>query len=317
MAFQISDALEEDLKLFQISDDISGIQVQILPGSGAQLHSFSIPSDNGRLQVVDSYKSLADLKKMQPQFHKGSKLSPFVCRIAAGKYSFEGNSFEFRNKFNDGNAIHGILFDKPFELVNQSIQEDQASLSFQYQYNQEDPAFPFNYIITVKYSLQKGGKLFIETTVKNISATRIPLADGWHPYFNLGGRVNEWVLSFRSKKILAFNDKLIPTGLYTDTDRFYSPKQIGDEMFDHCFLLEPASAAASAVLENPANGLRLSFYPDSHYSYLQIYTPPDRQSIAIENLSAAPDCFNNGLGLILLEPRDSQSFSVGYQLDFA
>ena len=41
---------------------------------------------------------------------------------------------------------------------------------------------------------------------------RIPMADGWHPYFSLEGEVNEWLLSFRSRKKLAFNEKLIPLG---------------------------------------------------------------------------------------------------------
>ncbi len=100
------------------------------------------------------------------------------------------------------------------------------------------------------------------------------------------------------------------------TDRFYSPRLIGNESFDHCFLLEPDPDLPAATLENPCEWFRLSFFPDMHYPYLQIYTPDDRKTIAIENLSSAPDSFNNGLGLIILEPGDSQSFSVLYQLEF-
>jgi aldose 1-epimerase len=47
---------------------------------------------------------------------------------------------------------------------------------------------------------------------------------------------------------------------------------------------------------------------------LQIFTPDSRQSIAIENLSGAPDCFNNGMGLVLLAPNSSKTFSVIYQV---
>jgi aldose 1-epimerase len=45
---------------------------------------------------------------------------------------------------------------------------------------------------------------------------------------------------------------------------------------------------------------------------LQIYTPATRDSIAVENLSGAPDCFNNGMGLLLLQPGHSQIFTVRY-----
>ena len=316
MSFNITPERDEDLDLLQITDFSSGIQVRILPGIGAMLHEFSIPLGNRRIQVVNNYKNLADLKKHQFSFYKSAKLSPFVCRISEGKYKFEDRSYEFQNKFKDGSAIHGILSDRPFSVIKKNVQEDQASIILQYQYKKEDPAYPFEYKINVKYTLKTAGQLFLDTTVKNISKKRIPMADGWHPYFNLEGEVNDWLLSFHSRKNLAFDEKLIPIGHMIETDKFYFPRPIGAEVFDHCFLLESGSGVPAATLENPDNGLRLSFFPDVHYPYLQIYTPDDRKSIAIENLSSAPDCYNNGLGLIILEPGDSQSFSVLYQLEF-
>ncbi len=69
----------------------------------------------------------------------------------------------------------------------------------------------------------------------------------------------------------------------------------------------------SCELFNPENRLKISFYPSNNYPYLQIYTPPHRQSIAIENLSAAPDSFNNQMGLTLLAAGDSQTFTVHYR----
>jgi aldose 1-epimerase len=316
MSFTITREKDEDLNLLQITDFTTGIQVRILPEAGALLHEFSIPLGNRRIQVIDNYNNLADLKKNLTSSYKSAKLSPFVCRISEGKYKFEGSSFEFPDKFNDGSSIHGILSDKPFTVLEKKNLEDQAFILLEYQYKKENHAYPFEYLIQVKYTLKKGGRLYLQTMIKNLSPGRIPMADGWHPYFNLEGEVNDWLLSFRSRKNLAFNGKLIPTGEIIETDAFYSPKLIGKESFDHCFLLDPDPDLPAATLENPANGLRLSFFPDNSYPYLQIYTPDDRRTIAIENLSSAPDSFNNGLGLIILEPGDSQSFSVLYQLEF-
>jgi aldose 1-epimerase len=315
MSFTISRERDEDLELLQITDFSTGIQVRILPEVGALLHEFSIPLGNRRIQVINSYKNLDDLKK-NSAFYKSAKLSPFVCRISEGKYNFENISYEFLNKFNDGSAIHGILADKPFTVLEKSTRENQAFILLEYHYKKEDPAYPFDYLINVKYTLKTGGCLYLDTTVKNLSPGRIPMADGWHPYFSLEGKVNDWLLSFHSKKKLLFNKKLIPLGHTVETSAFYLPRLIGDEFFDNCFLLDPDSGSPAATLENPANGLLLSFFPDSHYPYLQIYTAEDRKSIAIENLSSAPDAYNNGLGLIILEPGDSQSFSVLYKLEF-
>jgi aldose 1-epimerase len=315
MSFTITRERDEDLELLQITDFTTGIQVRILPEAGALLHEFSIPLGNRRIQVINSYKNLADLKK-NAAFYKSAKLSPFVCRISEGKYKFENTSYEFLNKFNDGSAIHGILADKSFAVLDKSAREDQAFILLEYHYKKEDPAYPFDYLINVKYTLKTGGRLYLDTMVKNLSPGRIPMADGWHPYFSLEGEVNDWLLSFRSKKKLVFNEKLIPLGHTVETSAFYSPRLIGNEFFDNCFLLDPDTGSPAATLENPANGLHLSFFPDIHYPYLQIYTSEDRKSIAIENLSSAPDAYNNGLGLIILEPGDSQSFSVLYQLEF-
>jgi aldose 1-epimerase len=316
MSFTITNEKDEDLELLQITDLTTGIQVRVLPAHGALLHEYSIPSGNRRIQVINSYKNGADLHKNFSLSYKSAKLSPFVCRISKGKYKFDEIAYEFGNKFVDGSAIHGILFDKPFAVRDKEIQPDEASILLGYHYKKEDPAYPFEYSINVKYTLKRGGRLFLDTTVKNLSRERIPMADGWHPYFSLEGEVNDWLLSFRSRRMLAFDEKLIPIGHLTEYASFFSPKKIGTHFFDNCFLLEDGSEVPAAVLENPANGLRLSFFPDSHYPYLQIYTPDDRKSIAIENLSSAPDAFNNGLGLLVLEPGDSQSFSVLYQLEF-
>jgi aldose 1-epimerase len=315
MSFNITPERDEDLDLLQITDLSTGIQVRILPSLGALLHEFSIPLGNRRIQVINSYKNLADQKENATSY-KSAKLSPFVCRISEGKYEFENIRYEFQNKFIDGSAIHGILADKPFTVLEKSSREDGAFVLLEYHYQKEDPAYPFEYLINVKYTLKTGGRLYLDTTVKNLSSQRIPMADGWHPYFSLEGEVNDWLLSFHSREKLAFNEKLIPLGHTVKAPDFYSPKLIGDEFFDNCFLLEPDNGVPAATLENPANGLLLSFYPDRYYPFLQIYTPPDRQSIAIENLSSAPDAYNNGLGLIILEPGDSQSFSVLYQLEF-
>ncbi len=316
MSFTITRERDEDLDLIQITDLSSGIQVRILPSSGALLHEFSIPLGNRRIQVIDNYKNQADLYKNLSSSFKSAKLSPFVCRISGAKYSFEETAFEFSNKFNDGSAIHGVLFGKPFHILEKITGEDEASVLLSYSYRKDDAAYPFDYDIQVRYVLRKGGRLYLETTVTNISSQRIPMADGWHPYFKLEGEVNDWLLAFHSRQNLAFNEKLIPTGQIIETQKFYSPRLIGTEFFDHCFLLDQQNGLPAAILKNPANGLRLSFFPDPGYTYLQIYTPPDRKSIAIENLSAAPDAFNNGLGLLIMQPGELRSFSVLYQLEF-
>jgi aldose 1-epimerase len=315
MPFTISQSDEQDLHFLQLNDSDTGILVKILPDYGALLHEFSIPLRNGRLQAISSYKSLSDLRMHHPLFYRSAKLSPFPCRIYQGRYQFEGKHYEFKNKFTDGSAIHGLVAGKPFSRVQEHTDETSASVVLQYMYAHEDPGYPFDYRITVEYALKKAGRLFLKTTLANLSAVPIPIADGWHPYFSLGGKVNDWVLTVRAKEMLVFGENLIPNGQKVRSSLFSSPSRIGTLALDHCFLPEFGAGEPVCTLFNPANGAALSFFPDPAYAYLQIYSPDDRNSLAIENLSAAPDCFNNGMGLSILEPGSTQSFTTCYQLD--
>jgi aldose 1-epimerase len=169
----------------------------------------------------------------------------------------------------------------------------------------------------VRYTLHKLQRLQVETIVLNLDSQEIPLADGWHPYFKLGDTVDDYELHFTSGTMLEFNDQLIPTGRYVPDATFDHPARISQRKLDNCFLLQVQEGLPCCILRNPNNRLSLSFYTDTGYSYLQIFTPDHRKSIAIENLSGAPDCFNNGMVLMLLPPRRSETFQVWYQLSVA
>jgi aldose 1-epimerase len=213
----------------------------------------------------------------------------------------------------DGSSIHGLLYNKHFKVADQYANDHMATLRLRYLFNKEDEGYPFEYACEVIYTLLPDRKLRIETTIENLDDQAIPVADGWHPYFKLGGVINDYELQFTSETMLEFDESLIPTGKYVYEPSFRKPTLIGDRFIDNCFILQKSGEEPVCVLRNPANRLSISFFTDSFYPFLQIYTPDHRRSIAIENLSGAPNCFNNGMGLIKLNPRESQSFQVTYQ----
>src|SRR4029079_6353075 len=96
---------------------------------------------------------------------------------------------------------------------------------------------------------------------------------------------------------------------------YHQPKLLGEQFFDNCFLLNRPLEGAACRLINERDNVQLAIYPDKSYPYLQVYTPPHRNSIAIENLSAAPDAFNNHIGLIILEPKETHTFSTSFSVE--
>ena len=315
MKFSIRNTTENDLQLVIIKDERNGTEVAILPAYGATLHALRVQQQGAVCNIIDGYKDRAELTTDMARSFKGPKLSPFPCRIPDGKYRFDNKEYQFEQLFSDGTAIHGLLYNKPFTILEEIADESAGTLSLEYFYTKDDGGYPFDYSCQIRYILHSDNVLEVTTTVTNQDETPIPLADGWHPYFQLGGKANDWLLQFHSSAIVEFDERLVPTGHLSQYEDFKDAKLLGDTFLDNCFTLKPGIVSAACEIYNPTTKLGVSFFPDSSYPYLQIYTPATRNSIAIENLSGAPDCFNNKMGLLILAPGHSQIFTVRYKVN--
>jgi aldose 1-epimerase len=185
-----------------------------------------------------------------------------------------------------------------------------AECKLLYRYKGTDPGYPFAFDMNIRYRLEAGSRLTIITTVHNRSERNIPMADGWHPYFKLGDTVDTATLQINTKKEVEFNELLIPTGRIIKNNKWFRGASLKDISLDKCFELMMDEPLPHCTLSDNSLGLAVYIYPDRSYPYLQVYTPPHRKSIAIENLSSTPDAFNNKMGLIELGPEDSKAFTT-------
>jgi aldose 1-epimerase len=314
MNFSTGNVSENGLHLLQLKNNSNKTIITLLPAYGAILHGFEISTGNGVKNIIDNYASLDDVNKNLSISYKSSKLSPFACRIKNAQYTYNGKLFEFENKFVDGNAIHGLLYNKAFEVADVFADNEQCSALLKYVYKAEDAGYPFTYRCEIKYTLQAANLLKVQTTVFNLSNQPIPIQDGWHPYFTLGGKIDDCIFYMQAHAMVEFDEKLIPTGKLLNFKKFTKPEALAGTQFDNCFLLKEEFSGPACTIVNNKNKLSIEFFPDKNYPFLQVYTPPHRNSIAIENLSAAPDAFNNKMGLILLPAGNSTSFTVHYKV---
>src|ERR1700749_2647547 len=119
MSFSIYHSIENGLELLHLKEEGTGTEIALLPGHGAALHAFRVRQKGEFFNVVDNYHDLAEVQKEMRRSHKSPKLSPFPCRIPAGRYEFEGTTYQFEHLFSDGTAIHGLLADKSFTIVEE------------------------------------------------------------------------------------------------------------------------------------------------------------------------------------------------------
>ena len=313
MAFSVSE--EGGLSpIIHLKDTESGCAAEIY-SFGALLNAFTITSNGVTHNIIDGFSSPQQARENITAGFKSAKLSPFVCRVSAGKYTYNGTKHSINKFFLGTEAIHGLIYDAPFAIKEKGADDKNAWIILSYEYDNKHEGFPFKYNTEITYSLKKGGELSLTTSVTNLSENDMPLSDGWHPYFTLGGSVNNLIIQLNAKQMLEFSEKLVPTGDFIETTSFSTPQKLGNTFFDNCFVVDDTQEPACSI-KNEANGLKLTITAVTGYPYLQVYTPPHRKSIAVENLSGAPDSFNNGIGLIIGKPFEQYIFATHYKLQF-
>jgi aldose 1-epimerase len=310
MSFSVAVSGQQPYQQITLADN-AGTAVASIYAFGAIVNHFSIEKEGERINVIDGFTSVADaMQNMTPAF-KSSKLSPFVCRLQHGRYVHEGNNYTIEKFYLPPHAIHGLVYNAGFVVTDTFDGDDAAGVTLAYTYAGTDKGYPFSLSFSITWVLGNNNTLRVYTQVTNLHNSPVPYADGWHPYFTLGCPVDECILQFDSDTMLEFDDTLIPTGNTIQDTRFEQGVLMEGIQLDNCFVLKP-HAQAGCTFSNQR--ICLAIQPLQQYGYLQVYTPNHRQSIAIENLSAAPDAFNNGMGLLQLQPGKTYSFATSYQL---
>ena len=308
MQFQIKQSTINHVTLIQLLDIEFGVTIDILT-RGALINSWLIRQGDKSQQFIMG-NPLNAAKEFESQGFRSAKMSPYVCRLFKGQYAHLNTTYTMDRFYMGEHAIHGIMYDADFKIQATEANEHQATVILVHHYLGSDQGYPFPFTMHVKWILEKNNKVSVQTTVINDAAISIPIVDGWHPYFTLGESIDYCTLQFSSKGKMEYDKDLLPTGNMIEDARFSNGLKIGSLQLDDGYALDTENS--SCTLQNEQFILKIN--PSSLYPYLQLYIPPDRNSIAIENLSGAPNAFNNKMGLQLVKPQDNIVFETSYQV---
>jgi aldose 1-epimerase len=308
MRFKVTINQQEAYPVIHLIDSQTGCMAEIF-AFGGLLNAFHIPLNGTLFNCIDGFESVKQAEEKITNAFKSAKISPFVCRLQNGKYNYNGQSYTIRKNYLGNHALHGLIYDSVYEIDSITQSEETAAISMTHHYQKNDLGYPFEYTIHLKWELRANNYLSVTTSISHHNEGPIPYADGWHPYFTLGGAVDQYQLQFDADTQLEFDEALIPTGKKINDARFVQKNTLENVFLDNSFELAPNG---KCILSN--DHLQLEVVPDQHYPILQVYTPEHRNSIAIENLSGAPDNFNNGIGLLMLLPNKQYQFKTSYQL---
>lgn len=314
--FQIIEEQFGTKSSYKLYDSESGEFVSILPYLGGSINRLALAHENKLIEIIDGYSSPENAKNTLMTTFKGSNLFPFPNRIADGKYVYGGQQFQLPLNFpQENNAIHGLIYDEEFKLLDQEDGEIGCKLLLEYEAEEESEGYPFRYHLKISYRLLENGGFESKIKVTNLMDRSIPVGHGWHPYFRLGNNlVNELQLEFPAEDILKVDERNIPIGESSKYNKFNKLTPIENTILDNCFKLSEENDKAEITIMNKTGTFGYKIWQETgkyKYNFLQVYTPPNRKSIAIEPMTCAPDAFNNTNGLIILAPLESFTASWG------
>jgi len=307
--FRVEEGTFGEFSEHMLLNEETGEKATIVDGCGATLQALELKSPTGTLfEAVQGHESPASLRQHAPA-NGSAALIPWPNRVHRARYRFLGEEYALPVNTGEGNAIHGLLFDKPWRVGEAEASRTAARLTCEYVLSEEDfPGYPFRLLAQIQFRLSKDGFEAL-TTVMNTGRVKLPLAVGFHPYLKAGptrdGRIDGYRLTIPGARRLRLRE-MIPTDEQEPVEGtsydFRTPRLIGETRFDDCYTgLSHSGGRASVRLYNDALGFGVELWQEEAYGFLQVYTPPHRRAIAIEPMSGAPDAFNNGMELTVLE----------------
>jgi aldose 1-epimerase len=229
----------------------------------------------------------------------GKVLAPWPNRVRDGRYRFEDAEHRLEVTEPDrNNALHGLVVWSRW----QGRRSQPRRATFSYDLGPQT-GYPFSLRLAVDYTLASDG---VEVTLRatNVGARRAPFGAGLHPYLSTEGE--ELTLEVPARTRVAVDDRQLPAGPPTPvqgTDQdFRRARPVAGVSLDTCFgnLVRDPDGVARVRLATRATTRALAIWMDESFQFIQVYTVPG--AIAVEPMTCAPDAFNSGDGLLVLEP---------------
>jgi aldose 1-epimerase len=283
-------------------------QSAVVTEVGAGLRSWCVDGE----ELLDTFAADAPADS-----YRGKVLAPWPNRIRDGRYVFGG--VEHRTPLTErerGTALHGLVLDERFAPVRRSTHAVTLACDLR-----PRPGYPFALRVEVEYAVGADG-LEVALRATNTGTDAAPFGGGLHPY--LRGRADDWTLELPAATRIPVDDRMLPSGpplavAGSDLD-FTRARGIGRQRIDTCFgdLARDGDGRGHARLSAP--GREVVVWMDEGFRFVHVYTADAvddparaRAGIAVEPITCAPDAFNSGAGLEVLEPGASCTARCGIQ----
>ena len=255
---------------------------------GAKLVTLLVPEKEGKLvDVVLGYNNIDDYLTGNATF--GATCGRYANRIAKGKFTLDGQSYQLATNIGGVNHLHGG--NKGYDSVMWKTEKvSDNSVTFSYLSKDGEEGYPGNLSVEVTYTLTNDNRIEIDYKATTDKATVLNLIN--HSYFNLSGEGDP---SIYDHQMVILADRFVPTdatsiplGILAPVEGtpmdFRTPHTIGERIdsdfeqivsgsgYDHNYVLnnQSGSLALAAVSESPKTGIIMETYTTE--PGMQLYT---------------------------------------------
>ena len=285
-----------------------------MPEIGAALLELELICENKLVQLIH----LPGEKTIGENYlYPSALLAPWVNRVRNGNYSFEGRNYQLPiNESNLGNAIHGFLARKKFEISEEKCNDDSTEVSFIHNYTGDFPGYPFPFIFTLTYSLSSQGTFAVNFKCQNTGQTNMPFACGWHPYFKIANAdLSHLEINFSPTLKYISDPQMIP--MAEESVSIPMPVRFSETTLDNVFKLESQTEHLTELSDQESKISLFLKQNSVEFPYLVVFAPHSENCVAIEPMTGNTDAFNTGDGLQVLSPNEKFTSIVEIWIDKA
>ncbi len=234
---------------------------------GATLIDVLVPDRKGdTANMIVRLNDLASYEDRARNPYVGATLGRFARCIANGRFQIDRHHYQLDRNCGS-HHFHGgtIGFDRFVWDADAAREGESLVLRLRLERPHHDQGYPGAISAETLYRVDRDRRLTFEHRATTTTVSTVVALTN-HAYWNLAGTgtVNGHLLAVNANRVVTVDEELIPLGLpatITGTHLDYStPRPIGSQKLDHCFILDEASWAAD--LFDPASGRALCVHTD-------------------------------------------------------
>lgn len=282
----------------QLEDAKTQTIVSIIPSVGNIVFEMKVKGHN----VLHWPYASVDEFKSRPGMSGIPFLGPWANRLDDQAFYANGRKYAFDMALGNVRGaipIHGFLTTTDqWHIVEVRADATSAWLTSKlevYRQPQWMKQWPFAHTIEITHRLQDGG-LEVRTTITNLSAEPMPVAIGFHPYYQLTDSPRDsWMVAVGARTHWLLAPNKVPTGETEPIERLFPNPQaatLGDHNLDDVFgdLVRDRQERATITVAGKAQRLDIVLGPN--FRSVVIWSPQDRDFVCVEPMAGITDAVN-------------------------